>query len=141
MTIKEHQPKSSFPQGENITLSCNYSTSDDYIHWYRQYSRSAPEYLLHIIERSGKVQNAKPRMSAKVDKDNKRVDLELSSTEVTDSAVYYCALRPTVTGNSPMLYKNMTALLNMVMHNQLGAAHAKNTRFSCNNMYILFHNK
>uniref|UniRef100_A0A3B3Q3S3 T-cell receptor alpha/delta variable 14.0 n=1 Tax=Paramormyrops kingsleyae TaxID=1676925 RepID=A0A3B3Q3S3_9TELE len=96
-------------EGDNVTLSCNYSGSVNNLQWYRQYPRSAPEFLLLIMESSGSVPYPKPRMSPKVDKENKRVDLELSSTEVTDSAVYYCALRPTVTGNSLTLYKNLTA--------------------------------
>ncbi|XP_072560110.1 uncharacterized protein [Paramormyrops kingsleyae] len=82
-------------EGDNVTLSCNYSGSVNNLQWYRQYPRSAPEFLLLIMESTGSVPNPKPRMSPKVDKENKRVDLELSSTEVTDSAVYYCALRPT----------------------------------------------
>uniref|UniRef100_A0A3B3Q3B5 T-cell receptor alpha/delta variable 14.0 n=1 Tax=Paramormyrops kingsleyae TaxID=1676925 RepID=A0A3B3Q3B5_9TELE len=96
-------------EGDNVTLSCNYSGLADSLLWYRQYPRSAPEFLLLILESTGSVPYPKLRMSPKVDKKNKRVDLELSSTEVTDSAVYYCALRPTVTGNSLTLYKNLTA--------------------------------
>ncbi|XP_072560112.1 uncharacterized protein [Paramormyrops kingsleyae] len=96
-------------EGENITLSCNYSSSGDYIQWYRQYPRSAPEFLISVTEYSPKTNHPVFRLSAEPNKDNKRVDLELSSAEVTDSAVYYCALRPTVTGNSLTLYKNLTA--------------------------------
>uniref|UniRef100_A0A667WLI1 Immunoglobulin V-set domain-containing protein n=1 Tax=Myripristis murdjan TaxID=586833 RepID=A0A667WLI1_9TELE len=37
------------------------------------------------------------------------VDLEISSAAVTHSALYYCAVKPTVTGNTQSLYKNLTA--------------------------------
>ena len=47
-----------------------------------------------------------PRLSVNVDKVAERVDLKVSSAEVTDSALYYCALIPTVTGNPEILYKN-----------------------------------
>uniref|UniRef100_A0A3B3Q4G3 T-cell receptor alpha/delta variable 14.0 n=1 Tax=Paramormyrops kingsleyae TaxID=1676925 RepID=A0A3B3Q4G3_9TELE len=96
-------------EGDNVTLSCNYSGSVTSLLWYRQYPRSAPEFLLLIYRTAETPQRREPRMSTMVQKEKNRVDLELSSTEVTDSAVYYCALRPTVTGNSLTLYKNLTA--------------------------------
>ena len=48
-----------------------------------------------------------PRFSAGLSDGNKRVDLEISSAALTDSALYYCAVRPTVTGNTHTLYKNL----------------------------------
>uniref|UniRef100_A0A3B3Q387 T-cell receptor alpha/delta variable 14.0 n=1 Tax=Paramormyrops kingsleyae TaxID=1676925 RepID=A0A3B3Q387_9TELE len=96
-------------EGDDVTLSCNYSGSVNNLQWYRQYPRSAPEFLLLTFETAKTPQSSRPRMSTEVNKDNKLLHLELSSTEVTDSAVYYCALNPTVTGNSLTLYKNLTA--------------------------------
>lgn len=44
-------------------------------------------------------------LSAKVDKHRKLMELEISPAKISDSAQYYCALRPTVTGNLVPLHK------------------------------------
>ncbi|KAI4873264.1 hypothetical protein NFI96_029967, partial [Prochilodus magdalenae] len=76
-----------------------------YLHWYRQYPGSRPEFLLLTPESGGYV--TKARMSIKVHKEEKKkVDLEISSAAVSDSVLYYCALQPTVTGNPDTLYRN-----------------------------------
>jgi len=85
-----------------VTLSCNYSTTGvtvNSLQWYRQYLRAKPEFLLLVTEYSSK---SEPdlRLYSKATKEIKRVDLEISSAEVSDSAVYYCAVVPTVTGNT-----------------------------------------
>jgi len=94
-----------------VTLSCSYSSAYSLL-WYRQSPGSAPQFLVLIIEgvKETKTSEVDPRFSTKTTKEIKRVDLEISSAEVTDSAVYYCALRPTVTGNTRTLYKNLTQL-------------------------------
>ena len=93
-------------EGDNVTLSCNYSTvnSNDVLQWYRQFPRSRPEFLLYK-SLQGLKSDSVPRMSVELYQDNKRVDLLISSAAVSDSALYYCALRPTVTGNPATLYK------------------------------------
>lgn len=93
----------------NITLSCIYKGSIDSLYWYQQKPGSRPEFLIMIDESSQYETKAKPpypHLSIKLDKIQKRVHLEISSAAVTDSAMYYCALRPTVTGNTRTLYKN-----------------------------------
>ncbi|KAF4117469.1 hypothetical protein G5714_002022 [Onychostoma macrolepis] len=95
-------------EGSNVTLSCSYSSADD-LYWYRQYPRSAPEFLVLIFDgaTNTKMSDVDPRLSVKLTKqEQKHVDLIISSAAVSDSALYYCALRPTVTGNTPVHYKN-----------------------------------
>ncbi|KAI4873262.1 hypothetical protein NFI96_029965 [Prochilodus magdalenae] len=99
-------------EGQTVTLSCRYEYSGGgtlYLHWYRPHSGSRPEFLLLTPESGVHVTKAKKpdaRMSIKVHKEKKKVDLEISSAAVSDSVLYYCALEPTVTGNPDTLYRN-----------------------------------
>ncbi|KAK2900783.1 hypothetical protein Q8A67_008898 [Cirrhinus molitorella] len=97
-------------EGSNVTLSCSYSSAND-LYWYRQYHRSAPEFIVLIFDgaTNTKKSNVDPRFSVKLTNGNKKhVDLIISSAAVSDSALYYCALRPTVTGNTRTQYKYLT---------------------------------
>ncbi|ROK90079.1 T-cell receptor alpha chain V region RL-5 [Anabarilius grahami] len=93
-------------EGEKTTLSCNYSGNDiRSLQWYRQHPNTAPEFLLQAFENQGPVKNSHHVTEAQ--KDKKQLNLEISKTEISDSAIYYCALVPTVTGNPSTLYKNL----------------------------------
>nr|ACO13451.1 T-cell receptor alpha chain V region CTL-L17 precursor [Esox lucius] len=95
-TIEPNQQEVYVDEGSNVHLSCNY-TSADYLLWYKQPPGSAPQYLLRILHSSGtefRDDTLDLRFSGKQNEDKIRVDLEISSAEVTDSALYYCALRP-----------------------------------------------
>ncbi|KAK3545910.1 hypothetical protein QTP70_016670 [Hemibagrus guttatus] len=87
-------------EGNDVILSCNLTTTTgDTIQWYHRYPKSRPEFRVSIyVSDTGK-------QSVKADK--KPEDLKISSAAVSDSAVYYCALRPTVTGNLVTLNKNL----------------------------------
>ncbi|XP_059358648.1 uncharacterized protein LOC132096994 [Carassius carassius] len=94
-------------EGDSVTLSCNYSGSARAVHWYRQYAGSPSQFL--ILEGSGATIQANPPVPGITINHRKtelHVDLSISSVKVTDSALYFCALRPTVTGNTTTLYKN-----------------------------------
>ena len=102
-------------EGDNVTLSCNYTNQygSDVLQWYRQFPRSRPEFLLYKSLQGSKSDPPPPRMSVELYQDNKRVDLLISSAAVSDSALYYCALQPTVTGNPATLYKNLCRSVTM----------------------------
>ncbi|KAI4882625.1 hypothetical protein NFI96_028075 [Prochilodus magdalenae] len=94
-------------EGQTVTLSCNYSGTANSLHWYRQYSGSPPQFL--ILDYSGTIIEAQPPVPGILIshvKEQKTVDLKISSAAVSDSALYYCALEPTVTGNPDTLYRN-----------------------------------
>uniref|UniRef100_A0AAZ1WV41 Immunoglobulin V-set domain-containing protein n=1 Tax=Oreochromis aureus TaxID=47969 RepID=A0AAZ1WV41_OREAU len=100
-------------QGNTLTLSYTLSRDiriDDNFFWYRQYPGKPPEFLIYISgtnnSRPSEFLKSAARFSTKLSGKN-HLDLQISSAAVTDSAVYYCALQPTVTGNTKTLYKNL----------------------------------
>ncbi|KTF81140.1 hypothetical protein cypCar_00049948 [Cyprinus carpio] len=109
--IKPTKTEEFAEEDSSVQLSCSYSSAY-YIHWYRQYPRSAPQFIVLISgsAKEDRKSNVDSRFTAKVTKDNKEshVYLEISSASISDSALYYCALQPTVTGNTRTLYKNLT---------------------------------
>ena len=96
-------------EGSTVTLSYKYSKpafSNDYFFWYRQYPGKPPEFLISHYGNGKPTSDPVSRLSFKVSEDKKQMDLQISSAAVTDSALYYCAVKPTVTANPQSLYKN-----------------------------------
>ncbi len=107
--ITSHDSEKQAQDGNSVTLYCNYTGTVYNLLWYRQYQRSKPELLLSMTE-SGDPVKADPSahwLSAKADKHRKLMELEISPAKVSDSAQYYCALQPTVTGN-PFPLQNLS---------------------------------
>ncbi|KAG7526476.1 T cell receptor alpha chain [Solea senegalensis] len=100
-------------EGQTVSLSCNYSVKAENLQWYRQDPGSAPHYLLMITDTKEpevlKAAAVNSRLTAELNQERNQVYLQIISAAVTDSAVYYCAVRPTVTGNTTTLYKNTTS--------------------------------
>uniref|UniRef100_A0A672PZZ7 Ig-like domain-containing protein n=1 Tax=Sinocyclocheilus grahami TaxID=75366 RepID=A0A672PZZ7_SINGR len=92
---------------EMVQLHCTYSTSDQYpsLYWYQHKTKGFPVYMLRKLSTG-----SNHRLTTKIRKKEKQnhVDLDISSAAVSDSALYYCALEPTVTGNTRTMYKNLT---------------------------------
>ncbi|KAI5615207.1 hypothetical protein C0J50_3264, partial [Silurus asotus] len=96
------------PEGSNTTLTCTYDDSARELHWYQQKPQSGPEFLLMIQISSDYVNRAEQfdaRISIRLHEGKNKVDLEIFPAAVSDSALYYCAMQPTVKQNSYPLYK------------------------------------
>uniref|UniRef100_A0A4W4E1J5 Ig-like domain-containing protein n=1 Tax=Electrophorus electricus TaxID=8005 RepID=A0A4W4E1J5_ELEEL len=104
LSIQPVYPTVNVLQGNPVTLSCLYngSTSTDSLLWYRQYSRSSPQfvYLVGEAKFEQKAEPLVPGVSAVVNEKKNRSTTSRTSTELsitkatlTDSALYYCALR------------------------------------------------
>ncbi|OCU01464.1 hypothetical protein XELAEV_18007255mg, partial [Xenopus laevis] len=96
-TINSKEQYISRHVGENVTLSCEYSTSNSYAYlfWYRQYPNQI-EYILYrgaksysSMKHDGNYEKGKFDSSA----DDTSTKLTIFSLTVEDSAVYLCAFR------------------------------------------------
>ncbi|XP_030606938.1 immunoglobulin kappa light chain-like [Archocentrus centrarchus] len=85
-------------EGDTVTLGCTYETtaSYSYLFWYKQEAKDFPNYVLQRGT-TGTADNApkfpKDKFNAELNKTS--VPLKIQKLQLSDSAVYYCALRPT----------------------------------------------
>ncbi|KAL7387370.1 hypothetical protein ABVT39_022628 [Epinephelus coioides] len=106
-------------EGHTVTLGCTFETTraGPTLFWYKQEAKDHPKYMLNRFSNTG--DNApefqKDRFDATLNKTS--VPLKIQKLQLSDSAVYYCALQPTVTGNTKTLYKNMMSKDNTILHN------------------------
>uniref|UniRef100_A0A4W3GD34 Ig-like domain-containing protein n=1 Tax=Callorhinchus milii TaxID=7868 RepID=A0A4W3GD34_CALMI len=89
-------------EGGSVTMQCHYDTSlsNYYLHWYREQQETQPQYVLQ--KGSGgtyKADFAEKRFAIELQTSTKFTSLTISLLELSDSAVYYCALQPHSDGN------------------------------------------
>ncbi|XP_078791052.1 uncharacterized protein LOC144986792 [Oryzias latipes] len=97
-------------EGTFVSLSYKYKNAakgSDQFYWYRQFPGKPTKFLISHSGTGTPISQPVPGFSFKVSDEKRQMDLQISSAAVTDSAVYYCAVRPTVTGNNKTLYKNL----------------------------------
>uniref|UniRef100_A0A8C2I6T1 Ig-like domain-containing protein n=1 Tax=Cyprinus carpio TaxID=7962 RepID=A0A8C2I6T1_CYPCA len=82
--------------GDKVILMCNYTTTSTthYLFWYKQLPNRSPTFILNQYTTEP---DFTKRFSATLDLTSRTFPLMIKHVRVSDSAVYYCALRPTVT--------------------------------------------
>uniref|UniRef100_A0A4W5KEZ9 Ig-like domain-containing protein n=1 Tax=Hucho hucho TaxID=62062 RepID=A0A4W5KEZ9_9TELE len=88
-------------EGQPATLTCLFDTADPspYLFWYKQQANGNLMFMLRR-DKFGEKKTAtefKDRFDARLNFTAKSVPLTIQRVQLSDSAVYYCALKPTVT--------------------------------------------
>ncbi|KAG8013736.1 T-cell receptor alpha chain V region CTL-F3 [Nibea albiflora] len=104
-------------EGDTVTLNCTFQTSatSSYLFWYKQEVNDVPKFILQRYSGTKDKPLQEDRIDATVNKTS--VPLKIQKLQLSDSAVYYCAVKPTVTGNTKTLYKNLWSKDNRILHN------------------------
>ncbi|TKS79245.1 T-cell receptor alpha chain V region RL-5 [Collichthys lucidus] len=104
-------------EGDTVTLHCKFETSAtfSYLFWYKQEVNDGPKFILQRYSGTKDKPLQEDRLDAIIKNDS--VPLKIQKLQLSDSAVYYCAVRPTVTGNTKTLYKNLWSKDNTILHN------------------------
>ncbi|MEE6509019.1 hypothetical protein FKM82_023854, partial [Ascaphus truei] len=91
-------PEVTSQEGGQVTFDCQYETisSNPDFFWYVQHPETSPQFILRRDYYSKNEEEPGTNYAAKLNKENKSIYLRVSDLSVSDSGVYFCALRPTV---------------------------------------------
>uniref|UniRef100_A0A673LYE4 Ig-like domain-containing protein n=1 Tax=Sinocyclocheilus rhinocerous TaxID=307959 RepID=A0A673LYE4_9TELE len=108
--VEQSSEEMTASEGAQVIVWCKYITTDTnpYLFWYQKLPNRSPTFILNKLTfGEGTTEpDFKKRFSATLNSTSKTVPLMIKNLCVSDSAVYYCALRPTVTGNTRTLISN-----------------------------------
>lgn len=93
-------------EGENASLACNYTTTyAPSLLWYRRGPSHQLDYLLQVDSRGVRYgqDGSLSHLGAQLDTEQQTALLQIHATQLSDSAVYFCALSHTGQQHHPPL--------------------------------------
>ncbi|XP_037732963.2 T cell receptor alpha variable 18 [Chelonia mydas] len=87
-------------RGESVVVNCTYEAVSPSLFWYVQFPNQPPRLFLKDLGREDSDEGITKGFNATHDKKHKSFHLWKPSSELSDSATYYCAARDTVTRSS-----------------------------------------
>ncbi|KAL1280595.1 hypothetical protein QQF64_015218 [Cirrhinus molitorella] len=96
-TVDQPDKDATEVEGRSVTLQCKYKTDSvqEELFWYIQRANDFPKYILRRNKYGG-ANDAQFQKRFHSEVSSNSVPLTIQDVQVSDSAVYYCALRPTV---------------------------------------------
>uniref|UniRef100_A0A673M0U3 Ig-like domain-containing protein n=1 Tax=Sinocyclocheilus rhinocerous TaxID=307959 RepID=A0A673M0U3_9TELE len=95
--VDQHTRIQSAFEGDTVTIDCTYQTAypSPTLFWYQQKDNGNPKHMLNKFSKSGNSEEEfKGRFHANLNKTAVPLTIQ-DDVCVSDSAVYYCALKPT----------------------------------------------
>ncbi|MEE6509022.1 hypothetical protein FKM82_023857 [Ascaphus truei] len=101
-----------------VTFDCKYETKDSnpYLFWYFQSPGTSPRIILVRHQYSTDKENPEAKYAAKLNKQQRSIYLRVSDLSASDSGMYYCALRPTVSLSVYCTVQEPLALCKVLTH-------------------------
>uniref|UniRef100_A0A674NMN1 Ig-like domain-containing protein n=1 Tax=Takifugu rubripes TaxID=31033 RepID=A0A674NMN1_TAKRU len=97
-TVLQPKAEEMAAEDQTVTLDCHYTSTvtDVNIFWYKQDGTSRPQFILsRFTIGKGKTEDEfEERFSSTLNPTMKSAPLKIQELQLSDSAVYYCALRP-----------------------------------------------
>uniref|UniRef100_A0A3Q2H6Q5 Ig-like domain-containing protein n=1 Tax=Equus caballus TaxID=9796 RepID=A0A3Q2H6Q5_HORSE len=103
-SVNQTESPVTLSEGASLTLNCTYQTySSPFLLWYVQYLNKPPQLLLKSSTENQRTEN---HFQATLIMSDSSFHLKKPSVQMSDSAVYYFALRDTVRGMQGELSTN-----------------------------------
>ncbi|MBN3321918.1 TVA3 protein, partial [Atractosteus spatula] len=109
-TVNQSESSITVKEEKHVMIPCSYKDASGsfYMFWYFQALNQAPYAIYNELLKDESIpKKFKNRLSADHDKAQRTFHLQISSVELSDSSVYFCALQPTVRAAAPAPHRNL----------------------------------